>query len=125
MQIEVSAKMDNLCQPVRAFCESNGYSHLMILNACNSHLGKMKIAKQGESKTGDGKYNAKKDTFKVSVKPGTVQFTTTADVCGQFIAWHDAVKKAHAIATMDTVNIPEQFKSWLKFAHKEVQPVAA
>lgn len=118
--------MANLCAPIRNWCESNGYSHLALLNACNAHLGKLKGEVKGEDKRSDGKYNAKKDTFKMNVTPGRVQFTGVADIPAQFIAWHDAVSKAHAIASMDVVALPDQFIDWAKFAKvTESAPVVA
>lgn len=116
MQINVQASMANLCQPVRAEMESNGVSHLAILNACNAYLGKLKGEQKGDPKRSDGKANVKKDSFKMSVTPGRVQFSGTYDIVGQFIAWHDAISKAHTIATMDSVKIPSQFEKWMEFA---------
>lgn len=117
--------MANLCQPIRAEMEQTGYSHLKVLNACNAHLGKLKGEQKGDDKRSDGKYNVKKDSFKMSVTPGRVQFTGTADIVAAFIAWHDAIAKAHAIATMDTVKIPAQFQEWMSFAKAEQNEVNA
>jgi hypothetical protein len=116
MQINVECRIENLCAPVRNSLEQEGFSHLAVRNACNSHLGKMKSEKVGDDKRGDAKYNVKKDSFKVSVKPGRVEFISTANVVEQFIAWHDQVAKCHAIASMDYVAIPTVFTGWLQFA---------
>lgn len=119
MEIKVNASMANLCVPVRNELEATGISHLACLNACNSHLGKMKGEVKGDDKRSDGKYNVKRDSFKMSVQPGRVEFKTTADIVGQFIAWHDAIEKAHKLATMERVAIPSQFSEWIsKFTPK-------
>lgn len=112
----VIAKMDNLCAPVREQMERNKISHLAVLNACNSHLGKLKAEQTTEDKRGDMKVSQKKDTAKVTVKPGSVQFTGTYNTVSCFIAWHDAVQKCNDIALMEYVAIPAQFNEWLKFA---------
>ena len=123
MQINVSARISNLCVPVRNQMEQTGYSHLAVLNAVNSHLGKLKAIQKGEDKRGTGKVNVKKDTFKMSVAPGRVEFQGTADIVGSFIAWHDAIAKAHAIATMETCPIPSQFTDWMSFAKGKAETV--
>lgn len=121
MQINVVAKMSNLCAPVRAEMEQTGYSHLSVLNACNAHLGKLKGEQKGDDKRGDGKVNVKKDTFKMSITPGRVLFSGTADIVASFIAWHDAIAKAHQIASMDSVKIPSAFEPWLQFAKAKTE----
>ncbi len=113
--------MANLCYPIRNSMEQAGISHLMVLNACNSHLGKLKGLQKGEDKRGDGKVSQKRDTFKVSVQPGRVQFTGTADIVATFIAWHDAIVKANNIAPMEYASIPGAFDNWLSFAKVKEQ----
>lgn len=126
MNITVEAKMSNLCVPVRNTMESNGISHLQVLNACNSHLGKLKGQQKGDDKRTDGKVNVKTDSFKMSIQPGRVQFTGTADIVATFIAWHDAIEKAHKVANMEAVAIPVLFDTWLQFAKaKDGEPVKA
>jgi hypothetical protein len=122
MQLNVEAKLINLCAPIRASLEAKGLSHLAILNACNSHLGKLKAKQTGDDKLGTMKVSAKRDTSKVTLKPGSVEFTGTYNVVSVFIAWNHAVEKAHGIASMDTVSIPAVFSDWLKFA--EAKPTA-
>lgn len=132
MQINVIARMSNLCVPVRLEMERQGLSHLAVLNACNSYLGRLKgeQSKLSEDKRGDGKYNVKKDTFKMSIKPATVLFKGTQEtegnaMVGLFIAWHDAVSKAHNIAPMEYAHIPTVFTGWLEFAKQKTEQTPA
>lgn len=96
----------------------------MILDALNAHLGKLKVEYDpNDAKRSDGKYNAKKDTFKMSIKM-SAKVVDTASIQGLFIAWHDQVAKL--ICPTELVRLPEVFtdnekndgKGWLKFAHK-------
>ena len=123
MTINVIPKMDNLCYPVRNSMELAEISHLSVLNACNGHLGKLKIQKQGDDKRSDMKVNTKKDTSRVSVKPGAVTFGDTYNIVSLFISWHDAIAKAHSVANMEQVTIPAVFSEWLQFA--KAKPVEA
>jgi hypothetical protein len=116
MQLNVIARIENLCAPIRQEMEARKISHLAVLNACNSHLGKLKSEQTGDDKRGDMKVSQKKDTAKLTVKPGAVTFIDNYNVVAMFIAWNDAIQKAHNIARMETVSIPEVFSEWLVFA---------
>jgi hypothetical protein len=127
MTIEVSAKLLNLNSPVRASLEAEGYSTVAVLNACNSHLGKLKSRQTGEDKRGDMAVKVKSDKATLTVKPGSVQFSGVADIVNTFIAYHDAIAKAHKLANMDNAGtIPSVFSSWLNgFAKAQAQELVA
>lgn len=119
--ISVRPRLANLCLPVRLALEAIGASHKRCLDACNAHLGNLKLAtdKDGNEKpitatTGDMKLRVKKGLAKVSVKLGAISFEDTINDVSRFIAWHDAVNVAFEVANFETVSIPPTSLEWVK-----------
>jgi hypothetical protein len=122
--VNINLDIQNFCIPVRNGLVNAGYSSVKVLNACKSALGEMKIKKQGDDKRGAMRVNVKKDMSLNTMQPGSVTFQGSASVPMTFIAWNDAMEKAHKIAGMESVSIPDTFTEWLKFAHKDKEVLA-
>ena len=108
----------NFCGCVRNAVIALGCSTVKLMNVINSELGKMKVSKTREDSIGDvkiSKATKKKDAASsVTVKPGSVTFTGTANIALAFMAWNDIVAKAEKLMPTMQVQLGDIYIPWVK-----------